>query len=554
MDNHTLNNNNNDGTSVEMVSRPDSNIGDNKNLDKHIENTSDTVHSEVLETRFATLSKIQVVKVFWKSILFCGILLWSALNDGFQQQVPGNIIALPAFIATMGDTVINGQPANSAKVVSYWQGFAEMSKTLGMFAGGTIMDRFGRKKAMIVSLVVLLAGSVAEIASRNWKDWLGAAVLIRLGVGLAQTILITYVSEIAPFQVRGFMLGSYQVLLTFGQLIVAIAAKLIEVHQPTQWRPLIGIEFMFTGISCLTIWFVPESHIFHARRNRHEQAKQSMLKLYGNAPGYDVEWEYRVVQEGIEEERRIMAEGGKASFLDIFRGTNWRRTLAGCVGICSQWAAGAPIVFSYSTYFFTVAGLDNPFLVSILTFLLGMIAQGSALFLCEWVGRRPLLVGGCFLMCLFNVAIASTSFSDSTASGKAGLGCLLIWVICYGLSAGPIGFVAAGETSTPHLRAQTTSFNLGCYGLGFVVFQWSISYMISPDAANLGLKAIYIWAGLLVPTTTILFFFYPETYGRSYQELDELYERRIPAWRFKSTKTQIELSGRKNKALVHYGH
>ena len=43
-----------------------------------------------------------------------------------------------------------------------------------------------------------------------------------------------------------------------------------------------------------------------------------------------------------------------------------------------------------------------------------------------------------------------------------------------------------------------------------VVFQWSISYMISPDAADLGLKAIYVWAGLLVPTTIILYLFYPE--------------------------------------------
>jgi len=29
--------------------------------------------------------------------------------------------------------------------------------------------------------------------------------------------------------------------------------------------------------------------------------------------------------------------------------------------------AGAPIVFGYSTYFFQVAGLDNPFLVTIIT-------------------------------------------------------------------------------------------------------------------------------------------------------------------------------------------
>lgn len=34
--------------------------------------------------------------------------------------------------------------------------------------------------------------------------------------------------------------------------------------------------------------------------------------------------------------------------------------------------------------------------------------------------------------------------------------------------------------------------------------------MISPDAANLGVKAVYVWAGLLVPTTALLWFFYPE--------------------------------------------
>jgi SP family general alpha glucoside:H+ symporter-like MFS transporter len=52
---------------------------------------------------------------------------------------------MQAFINQMYDTTIDGKPAVSAKVVSYWQGFAEMSKTVGMFAGGWFADRFGRK-------------------------------------------------------------------------------------------------------------------------------------------------------------------------------------------------------------------------------------------------------------------------------------------------------------------------------------------------------------------------------------------------------------------------
>lgn len=69
-------------------------------------------------------------------------------------------------------------------------------------------------------------------------------------------------------------------------------------------------------------------------------------------------------------------------------------------------------------------------------------------------------------MCVFNIALGTTGFFQNDSSNKAALAFLLLWVICYGSSAGPIGYVAAGETSTPRLRAQTTSFNLGCYGLG----------------------------------------------------------------------------------------
>ncbi len=74
--------------------------------------------------------------------------------------------------------------------------------------------------------------------------------------------------------------------------------------------------------------------------------------------------------------------------------------------------------------------------------------------------------------------------------------------------------------------------------------------MISPDAGNMGVKAIYVWAGLLIPTTILLWLYYPETYGRTYWELDELYERRVPAWRFKNTPTLSDQSGQKNSTLI----
>ena len=207
-----------------------------------------------------------------------------------------------------------------------------------------------------------------------------------------------------------------------------------------------------------------------------------------------------------------------ASFFEIFQGLNWRRTLAGCIGICSQWTAGAPIVFAYSTvssnevlpaslnltgcvvllqscrYPRSFSGQYHPVsryvLVSMrITCLtiadlscssikfspLSSFASSSVVDLFssgKWRQidtadlETDIYKSGCFLMFVFNVCLGTTGFFKSDSSSHAALAFLLLWVICYGFSAGPIWFVASGETSTPRLRAQTTSFNLGCYGLG----------------------------------------------------------------------------------------
>lgn len=101
---------------------------------------------------------------------------------------------------------------------------------------------------MMGAIVVLLGGSIAEICAFDWQSWLGAAVLVRLGVGLAQSILITYVSELSPFQIRGFMIGAYQLFIAVGQLISAIATRLVIITHPNEWKPLIATEFVFTGV------------------------------------------------------------------------------------------------------------------------------------------------------------------------------------------------------------------------------------------------------------------------------------------------------------------
>ena len=173
------------------------------------------------------------------------------------------------FVKQMADTVIDGEPALSAKVVSFFQGFGEIARMTGYLAGGFVSDRLGRKyvclqyfqidltanlsrrATMFIAIVVLLGGNIAEILVNHWQGWLGAQFMVKFGVGLATSTLIVYVSEIAPFQIRGFMVGSYQLFLAGGQLVSSIATKILTVTRPNVWRPLIATEFLFVGVSAL---------------------------------------------------------------------------------------------------------------------------------------------------------------------------------------------------------------------------------------------------------------------------------------------------------------
>lgn len=66
--------------------------------------------------------------------------------------------------------------------------------------------------------------------------------------------------------------------------------------------------------------------------------------------------------------------------------------------------------------------------------------------------------------------------------------------------------------------------------------------MLSPFDWNLGAKGAFIFAATGACCTIYCIFRLPETKHRSYGELDILFEKRVPAWRFKSTKVDRKSS------------
>ena len=155
--------------------------------------------------------------------------------------------------------------------------------TLGSFIFGPMADRIGRKRVIVMSMILFGIGSLAcgYAASPTWL--VALRFLTGVGLGGAMPTAITLSSEFSPDRNRAWMVTlmfcGFTIGLAFGG---AVAALLIPAFG---WQ---GV-FIFGGIMplCLAplIWrFLPESLRFMAGKKKFDaEARRVMQRLTGNS-------------------------------------------------------------------------------------------------------------------------------------------------------------------------------------------------------------------------------------------------------------------------------
>lgn len=110
---------------------------------------------------------------------------------------------------------------------------------------------------------------------------------------------------------------------------------------------------------------------------------------------------------------------------------------------------------------------------------------------------------------------------------------MLIWNFAYDLTIGPVCFVIISECSATRVRSKSIAICTAAQAILGIVMTVAIPYMINPDEANMQGKLGFFFGGLAFLCLVWTYFRVPETAGRTYEELDILFDRRVPAWQFK---------------------
>lgn len=101
---------------------------------------------------------------------------------------------------------------------------------------------------------------------------------------------------------------------------------------------------------------------------------------------------------------------------------------------------GAQLFFTYTTYFFSLAQIEDPFLGNLIIQLVLVGGIIASFYLVDKAGRRTLVLGGGVFMTVLCFIVGGLGFlKPSVASGAALVALCSIWAFTYALSVAPIG-------------------------------------------------------------------------------------------------------------------
>ncbi|WP_158601825.1 MFS transporter [Pararobbsia silviterrae] len=137
---------------------------------------------------------------------------------------------------------------------------------------GWCSDNYGRKNAMIVSVLVFGIMTAAISVARDWTDMMVLRFIAGLGLGGLWGVAAAYINETWPRAQRGraaaFVLSSWPI--GFG-IAAMLAAAVIPVHG---WRVLFLFGFAAIPLAFFIWRYVPESEVWLAGKHAADQTNE----------------------------------------------------------------------------------------------------------------------------------------------------------------------------------------------------------------------------------------------------------------------------------------
>jgi sugar porter (SP) family MFS transporter len=447
----------------------------------------------------------------WLAVVLA-VILMAGLLFGYDQGVIAGALAGIEQRFDLGPFMIG--------VVTSW---VTLGALLGSLAGGEVADRLGRKRTILLAAVMFVLGALVQALAPDTAVLVAGRLIVGAGVGVAAVAAPLYASELAPAALRGRFVSAYQLAITIGIFLAYLVNGWLD-----DWRMMLGVSAVPGLLLLLAALIAPESPRWLIKMGRRADAGHELAKV---RPGVDLEPRLTAIDAALHR------ESGEARWGELFH-REWRRPLAVAVGLAIfQQVTGINAIIYYANHIFAAAGFVTAAAqTAATTWAVGGVNVAATLIAIAFIdqrGRRLLLLAGMAGMGVSLVAVG-TAFqfipppeqlvegSGPSAAGIVTLIALVLFIICFAFSLGPVVWTVINEIFPGRIRGRGVAFATAVnWGSAFLVSQCFLSLV---DAIGNALT-FWLFAAFCAIGWIWIYASVPETKGLSLEQIETMWRR-----------------------------
>jgi len=424
---------------------------------------------------------------------------------------------------------------------------------LGCVIGGPLADRYGRRLAILLDCLPLIAGWLLTWQAQSLDHLYIARAITGVGIGAGVPIASMYLREISTPELRGTLTILMPAAANTGNLLMYILGSLLP------WRLTTLPGAMIPLLPIVLVYFLPETPVWLLARGRREEAEKNLCSLRGLTSS-QVHEELKALEVG-EEEQKGQSRSIKTTVSKLLDRSVLLPMALLVFLFFTQSFSGSNMVSYYTVTILQMANIPlDENLAAILVASQYVVGYCLSSVFVTRVSRRALLFGSLTLMMIANLGAGIVLFNrelptGSTVSNKTEhlsiieadqfvsltdieqlpvpgmldqavsmvpvISCIFI-TFGYACGLGPVPFILFGELFPSSVRGSATSIT---------AFLRSITVFLSIKIFPSLLWFCDIWGSFLTCALVcflaigVSFFTVPETKGMNSKQLESIYKK-----------------------------